>query len=79
MEKERLYNILSIACGIWFLLFGMFWTYWMNLVIAYPVGIAGMFFWYKAYKINKSTLNNIALSVLIIGLICSIGALLFYL
>lgn len=78
MDKERTYNLLSIVCGIWFTIFGMFWTYWMNLILAYPVGILGVFFWYKANRIEKSVLNNIASSILLIGLFCSLGSLLFY-
>ena len=78
MEKERLYNLLSIGCGIWFLVFGMFWTYWISPVIAYPVGIAGFYFWNKAYRIKKSKLNNFALGLLFFGFTCSITSILFY-
>ena len=78
MDKEKVYNTLAFICAIWFACFGMFWTYWMNLFIAYPVGLLGLFFWYKASRIRQSAFNNISLSILIIGLICSLGALLFY-
>ena len=78
MEKEKLYNILAILCGLWFGMVGVLWTYYMNLVLAYPVGILGFYFWYQASKIKKGVLNRIALSILIAGLVCSLGALWLY-
>ena len=78
MEKERLYGIISIVCALWFMVFGIFWTYWLNLFIAYPVGIAGFYFWKKSYDIRANRLNRIALSLLILGLIASIVALFLF-
>jgi hypothetical protein len=78
MEKDTRYNIISIICGTWFLFFGMIWTYWISLIIAYPVGLLGLYFWKKANAIQGNILNRVALSILITGLIASIGILFFY-
>lgn len=78
MPKDRLYNILSIGCGLWFLAFGMIWVYWINLLLAYPVGLLGLYFWKKANTIQGGILNRIALSILVTGLLASVGILLFY-
>lgn len=79
IEKAVLYNILSLVCGVWFLLTGWVWTYLANLFVAYPVGLIGLFFWYQGRKVNSTSLyNKIALGVLIAGLVVSIGSLFFY-
>ncbi len=55
------------------------WVYFANLFIAYPVGLAGLFFWYQGRKMNPASLNNkIALVFFIAGFVVSIAALFFY-
>lgn len=78
-KKELIYNILSLICGIWFILTGWLWTYWINLLIAYPVFLIGAFLWKKAKEINqKNPLNKFAAIVLILGFFISIISLFFY-
>ena len=72
MQKEKLYNILSIVCGVWFFFAGMMWVYWFALIFGYPFLLLGIFFWYKASQVNKSALNKTALGILIAGLVASI-------
>jgi hypothetical protein len=74
--NPRTYNIFSIICGVWFLLTGAFWTYFMNLIVAYPIGLLGIFLWYKARKVDASNRwNKVALIIHIAGLIISFAAL----
>lgn len=78
-KKIFLYNLIAIICAAIFLLTGWMWTYFMNLFIAYPVGLIGLFFWYKG-KVSdqKNILNTIAISLLAAGLIVSFAVLLFF-
>jgi hypothetical protein len=68
MSNPKLYNTLSIICGIWFLLFGSFWPYFANLVVAYPVGFLGLYFWSKARKIDPlNKVNKAAFIIFLVG------------
>jgi hypothetical protein len=72
-------NLISIICGIFFLLTGWIWTYGMNLFTAYPFGIAGLIFWLKGRTPErKNSLNNTALTLLILGAAVSLSSLFFY-
>jgi hypothetical protein len=75
MKNATLYNTLAILCGVWFLVFGIFWTYWIAVVVAYPAFFGGMYLWYKASKAGRNFLNILALIVLMTGLVTSLAAL----
>ena len=68
------YNVLALLCGVWFMLLGWVWTYYINLVFVFPFAIVGFFLW-RMCRQSKSFLNKIAGATLLAGLISSIGAL----
>jgi hypothetical protein len=78
-NKARLLYIISLICGIWFLLFGWAWTYLVNLVVAYPAGIAAFVLWFFARKLDEeSKLNRICIRLILTGLFLSISSFFLY-
>ena len=76
-RKAFAYNLSSLLCGVWFLMTGWFWAYAIALVVAYPVGLAGLLLWYLGRRLSRSSgLNNAALAVLVLGAAVSLVALL---
>lgn len=76
MPNPKLYNTLAIICGIWFLLFSPMWPYFANLVLGFPVGLLGMFFWNKGRKIDPNNkANKVALIIHLAGVVISIVSL----
>ncbi|TCV12247.1 hypothetical protein EDC17_102414 [Sphingobacterium alimentarium] len=48
MRKEKtglIFHIISIICGVWFLLTGWIWSFLLAAFISYPIAIIGMLFW----------------------------------
>jgi len=80
VEKQIfLYNVSGLICAFWFLFAGSIWTYFINLFVAYPVGLLGLFFWYKGrVHRQKNTFNNIVLTLLASGLIISVVTFFLY-
>jgi len=77
--KATTYYVISLLCGVWFLLTGWMWTYLACLFIAYPVGLIGLVLWYQGRKTHpNSILSKISISFLIFGLIASIAAIFLY-
>jgi hypothetical protein len=73
------YSTTAIICGVWFLLTGWMWTFLFNLVIAYPIGICGLYMWMQARQLNPNDKkNSIAIGLLGLGLASSLAALLLY-
>ncbi|MEZ5405405.1 MAG: hypothetical protein R3F23_04290 [Verrucomicrobiia bacterium] len=71
--NEKIINIFSILCGLWFVATSWVWYYGATIFYSYPVGILGISLWYLARKINrKSILNRIAFWLHIAGLTSSI-------
>lgn len=69
--------ILSIICGVWFLLTSWFWTFLINMIISFPVGIVGIVLWYYARKSDPSSkLAKASLYLHVAGLASSILTLL---
>jgi len=67
------YGGVALICAIWFFLTSWFWAYAVNLILSYPVGILGLFFWNKARKIDPgSTLNKVSFVLLAAGLLISL-------
>ena len=82
MEKtaERVYNVISVICGSWFMLTSCIWIYLINLFISFPVGLVGIYFWSKGRKASPvSTLNKIAIALHGIGLVASLVTLVAFL
>lgn len=47
-----IFRVLSILCGLFFLMTGWIWQYLMALFVL-PVGIAGMILWFSANRMAK--------------------------
>jgi hypothetical protein len=78
--KQRILNITSLLCGVWFLATSWAWVWLINVLFSFPVGILGMILWYfgKRYD-DQNRLNKISLLLHGLGLASSIIAfLLFY-
>lgn len=80
VEKQIfLYNLTALICAIWFLLAGWVWTYLVNLFIAYPIGLLGLYFWFKGKADEqKNTLNRVVLLILVSGILVSIVTFFLY-
>lgn len=64
VRSSRYFNILSLVFGTWFLLTSWMWVYYVNLFVSIPIGLAGLFFWYRARRLNGPTaLNKAALAL----------------
>lgn len=78
-KRARIYYIISLLCGIWFLLTGWIWGYYANVIIAYPFALLGLFFWWRGKQNHAaSKLNLISFRLLIFGLIVSVGTALVF-
>ena len=72
-------DLAALICAIWFALTAWMWGYLANLVIAYPIGLLGLFLWYRGRKSPPiSKLNHVALGCLVFGMISSIAVLFMY-
>jgi len=78
MKIERrylVYNILALACSLWFLLTGWMWFYYMNVIISFPFAIIGFFLWRQGRATEKKLINKITGWMLFGGLMISVGYL----
>ena len=79
-KKNSRNDIVALFFAIWFLLTSWMWTYFVNLMFSFPIGIMGFFLWKKANAANPGTvLNRITLGIYIAGLVASIAALFLFL
>jgi hypothetical protein len=79
MNAGRSLNVVSIACGVWFACSSSLWVYFVNLIISYPVGLFGIYLWYRAGKAGyKGTAHRVALLLHLVGLCISIAALFLF-
>lgn len=79
-NKVSLYNVFALVCAIWLFATGWMWTYYINIVFSFPIGILGYFLWKRGkQKDPQSILNKMALSFLIGGSVTSIIALFLFL
>jgi ABC-type phosphate transport system permease subunit len=74
MKNETLF-ILSILCALIFMVTGIFWVYWIALIIAYPFGILALVLWNIIRKDHKRR-NVIIPIMLVVGFLLSIAMLL---
>lgn len=79
-SEKRLvtFNVLALLCAIWFLLFGWFWTFLINVIFVFPFAIAGFFLWRKGRESEKKQLNKITGWLLLAGVVTSIGTLIAF-
>lgn len=77
ITEKRLstYNKIALWCAIWFLLFGWFWTFFINILLVYPFAIIGLILWRKGRAAEKKRLNKIVGWMLLAGIIISVGCL----
>jgi len=70
--KTILY-ILSILCGVWFILTGWIWSYAAALIISYPIAIIGFLLWLIAKnKDPMHRLQKVTITIYYIGFTISI-------
>jgi hypothetical protein len=80
MSNAKRYNTLAIIGGSWFLLTSWIWGYGACLIISYPFGLLGMYFWYKGRKIDPTNpANKVALTLHIAGFGISMAVLIMLL
>jgi hypothetical protein len=78
MDRSRLFNVLAILCGLWFLLAGWMWVYFFNVIFVFPIAIAGFVLWRKGRADRKRTWNVVAGILLLAGLMTSIVSIFLY-
>ena len=66
----------GIIFSLWFSIIGIVWVYWLNIIFAYPFGIAAFFIWRNIRKDGMKR-NKAIITILIIGLIASLSMLLY--
>jgi hypothetical protein len=78
-KKARILYIISLICGIWFLLFGWIWTYFANLILVYPFAVVGLICWIFAKKLDpESRYNRICIRLLLTAFFLSLFCLFLY-
>lgn len=77
--RRSAHSTIAILCGVWFCLTGWLWTFLLNLVIAYPIGLLGFCMWLTAYQVNPNDKKNtVAIALLGLGLVSSLVALFLF-
>jgi len=77
--RRSAHSTIAILCGVWFCLTGWLWTFLLNLVIAYPIGLLGFCMWLAAYQVNPNDKKNtVAIALLGLGLVSSLVALFLF-
>lgn len=64
-----------VFCAACFLAFGWLWTYWISLIVAYPVGIAGYLYWKRSQQQLPPAFNRVICILWIAGLMVSMVSL----
>lgn len=77
MKREHIYNLIALVFSLWFLLAGWIWFYLLNVYFVFPFALVGLFLWYRGRKQTGSKLVAVTGWVLMIGLIVSMGSLLY--
>jgi len=75
ISRHSAYNYVALLCALWFLIVGSIWTYYINIVVGYPVAILGFFLWRRGRTAENKKLNRVVGWLLMAGLILSIGIL----
>ncbi len=74
MNKNNILFVLAIIFALWFAVTGIFWLFWIPLLISYPFGVASFFIW-KNIKKDGRKRNTVIPVLLLIGLLCSLAML----
>lgn len=80
MRKEKIgliFQLISLICGIWFLLTGWIWTFLIAAFISYPVTILGLLFWGLGCRFTDK-LSKPILTLYFTGLTISLLSILLY-
>jgi phosphoglycerol transferase MdoB-like AlkP superfamily enzyme len=79
MSSGNRLNVLALICAIWFACTGAFWPYLANVFISFPVGLLGLYFWYKARRQSAfGALHTITMLVYVAGFCISVAALFLF-
>ncbi|MFZ1806586.1 MAG: hypothetical protein WAU36_05165 [Cyclobacteriaceae bacterium] len=71
--KQRILNIASLICGIWFLVTSWFWAWLINVIFSFPIGLLGVIFLYFGRKYDDNNrLNKISIIIHGLGLASAI-------
>lgn len=49
-SRLTIITVISILCGVWFLLTSWFWVYLFCVFFSYPVGLIGIALWWRGQK-----------------------------
>lgn len=72
-SKTKLFNILSLVFGGWFLLTSWVWFWVLNFFFSFPAGVVGIIFWMIARRDETpGTLNKFALWIHLMGVLSAI-------
>lgn len=74
MDRNNILFVIAIAFALWFALTGIFWLFWIPLLISYPFGVASFFIW-KNIKKDGRKRNTVIPVLLLSGLLCSLAML----
>ena len=80
MRKDtigQIFHIISIICGIWFLITGWIWSFLIAAFISYPVAIVGLLFWGIGCRFTEK-LSKPILTLYFTGLAISLLSILLY-
>jgi cytochrome c oxidase assembly factor CtaG len=76
-KSIKYYQIIAFFCGLWLLIIGSIWAYYISIIFAYPVGIFGFVILRIARKKEPANKwNKYLLYLFILGLVVSIVTLL---
>lgn len=81
MASQRtlnIFNIISIICGLWYVLLGWMWAWLFNVFFVFPFAIAGFILWWFGRKAEKKILSKVAAWLLVVGTTASVGMLLYW-
>lgn len=67
----------AMVLAVWFSITGTVWIYWAALFISYPAGVLSFTIWWHLKHENKRR-NDILITILGLGLLLSLGILLFH-
>lgn len=74
VNKNDILFLLGICFAIWFALTAMLWTYWIALIVAYPIGILSFIIWRIIRTENKPRTRFIPI-ILSFGVVLSLVVL----
>lgn len=55
MDRNNILFVIAIVFALWFALTGIFWLFWIPLLISYPFGVASFFIWKNIKKRRQKT------------------------